>query len=111
MKAKALLGRALPFLLAIALFYLLCKLLDTSCLFLHLFGIPCPTCGMTSALLCALRLDIMGYIQCNAMAIPTAMAVLLALHLQYFRCKRLITGIVITVLATNLIYYIVRLFG
>ena len=37
--------------------YLILNLLDTTCIFLYLFNIPCPGCGMTRAFLSLLKFD------------------------------------------------------
>ena len=38
---------------------------NVSCVFLSFFGIPCPGCGMTRALISVLKLDIIGAIKYN----------------------------------------------
>ena len=58
MKRKLLL---LTFLLAyFAVAYFLLNLLDITCVFQSVFGIPCPGCGMTRAAKCLLQLDFAG---------------------------------------------------
>ncbi len=49
----------LVFLFAVyfTLSYLVLNLLNTTCIFIYLFDIPCPGCGMTRALLSILKLD------------------------------------------------------
>ena len=58
------LKQGLPFKLSFTVGYgllaLLANRLGIRCLFLQFFGIPCPGCGMTRALLCLLRLDLRG---------------------------------------------------
>jgi len=48
---------ALLFVIYFTLSYLVLHLLDTTCIFIYLFNIPCPGCGMTRALLFLLKLD------------------------------------------------------
>lgn len=49
---------ALLFVVYFSLSYLVLRLLDTTCIFIYLFDIPCPGCGMTRALLSLLKFDI-----------------------------------------------------
>ena len=46
--------------------YLLMHRFGIPCVFRYFFGIPCPGCGMTRALLCLLRLDLLGAAGHNA---------------------------------------------
>lgn len=41
------------------------KYYDLDCVFIELFGIPCPGCGMTRALLSVLRFDFIQAIKYN----------------------------------------------
>lgn len=45
------------FIVYFAFSYLLLDLLDTTCIFIYLFNIPCPGCGMTRAFLSLIQLD------------------------------------------------------
>ena len=48
---------ALLFAVYFTLSYFVLDLLNTTCIFIYLFDIPCPGCGMTRALLSLLKLD------------------------------------------------------
>lgn len=45
-----------------------------TCLFRAIFYVPCPTCGVTRAMLRLLALDWQGYLHYNAMALPLCIA-------------------------------------
>ncbi len=47
------------------LVYVLMSKFDITCVFLELFGIPCPGCGMTRAFLSLLKLDIYNAFRYN----------------------------------------------
>ncbi len=55
-RAQKFLKRKLPLLIAVAIYLIFCTLV-TGCPIKFLTGIPCPGCGMTRAILSALRLD------------------------------------------------------
>lgn len=57
--------------LAIALPYL--RLIPHVCLFQWLLGIPCPGCGITSALVAVCKLDFHTAAQINVAALPLAL--------------------------------------
>lgn len=61
-KKKLLLLLFLVYFTAVYLFF---SYTGIRCVFLHLFGIPCPGCGMTRALMSVLRLDIIGAVKHN----------------------------------------------
>ena len=77
---------------------------DIGCPFYYVFGIPCPTCGTTRALICLFRLDIKGYLSYNPAALfllPLPMIVAFDLHRQkrYALCTA----------SVNFVFYLVRL--
>lgn len=89
---------------------LLLWLTGLGCPFRALFGIPCPTCGMTRALLSLLRLDLAGYARYNIMALPAALAVLAGLHRKRLRIsRRVLDAFLILTASLTFALYIVRL--
>lgn len=86
--------------------------LGVSCPIYLLTGIPCPTCGVTRALLSLLHFDFEGYLYYNAFALPLVLVVLLVFHIRFInnRALRIIVWITIfIILLFNTIYYLERL--
>ena len=74
------------------------------------FGVPCPTCGVTRALLALAQGDLTGYVRCHPLALFLAAAVLLALHHRPLRQWRAALWTYVGgVLALNLALYLFRL--
>ena len=92
--------------LIITIFVVLTSVFGIGCPFLYLFGVPCPTCGVSRALLSLLRLDIRGYFYYQPMALPLLVAVWLMLHIKLFHHKRIVTMFVLLTLVSNTFLYI-----
>ena len=79
-----------------------------TCIIRQLFHIPCPTCGVTRALLAILRGNISDYCYYNIMAFP----LLVATVLMFIGTKRNLNSCKIIsyiFLCINVPYYIFRL--
>ena len=80
----------------VMLLYLVMYLLDTTCIIKSIIGIPCPGCGMTRALLQALRFNFAEAFKLHSMfwSLP-----LLGLYFLYdgavFSNKKLNTGVLV----------------
>ncbi|MBR1779508.1 MAG: DUF2752 domain-containing protein [Clostridia bacterium] len=72
-------------------------------------GLPCPTCGVTHALISILKLDFDAYMKYNPMAIPLVLAVVLAIYFKKFKHKRIIIAIILFIAIANLIIYLKRM--
>ena len=105
---KHLIKRHIVILLAICLFVLILNLFEITCPIMYIFGIPCPTCGVSRAVISFIHLDFYGYMHYHPLAIPLVMSVFLMLHLKCFKRKRMLLAFVFFVLSMNLILYILR---
>lgn len=79
-----------------------------TCIIRKIIKIPCPTCGVTRAMLSLLTGNIQKYFYYNPMALPLCLAVFLMLAGNRFKIKFLqIASFVILLL--NIPFYIFRL--
>ncbi len=93
----------------ICIFVAVINFFEIGCPFLRIFGIPCPTCGVTRATLSLLRGDPAGYLSYQPFALPLLAAVWLLLHQRLFRKRRLIVAVSLSVVGLNFVYYLFRL--
>ena len=91
------------------LYFLMCRLLDITCPIKALFGIKCPTCGMTRAIISLLRGNITMYFKYNPFAVPCLFSVLWLIHRKVFRAKKACDILAVSFLLINFIYYIYSL--
>ncbi len=74
------------------------------------FHLPCPTCGVTRALLDLAQGDLAGYLHHQPMALFLVVAVFLALHHKpLLRFRWVLWTYVGVVLVLNLVLYVFRL--
>lgn len=84
------------------------QLLDATCLFRHITGYPCPTCGVTRALKSLARGDLISYIHYNVFAVPLTLSVGVIFFSKSL--KKWAVYLAYVVLILNLIYFFCRLF-
>ncbi len=105
-------GKVLMFhgiiILAILLYLFFLDYFSIGCPIRFLTGVPCPTCGVTRALLSLLHLDFAGYFRYNPMAVPLCAALFLAFHEKLLRISRkwYLTLIIGTAVLTCVIYLV-----
>ncbi len=97
------------FLVAICLYILITKLFGIGCPILYLFKVPCPTCGVTRAMMSLLVLDFKGYFNYNFMALPLCVAVLLLLNIDVIKYKKLAYAVSGGIIIINLVVYVFNL--
>ena len=85
-------------------------LTDIGCPIRKLTGVPCPTCGMTRAMLSLLRFDFRAYITYNPAAVPVIVAIWLAFHKRLFSNIKLIDIIIIAIAVFTFVLYIIKNF-
>lgn len=96
--------------LAILLYLFLLNYFSIGCPIRSLTGIPCPTCGVTRALLSLLRLDFAGYFRYNPMAVPLCVAIFLAFHEKLLRIGlRWFLALIIGTAVLTFVVYLIRL--
>lgn len=77
------------------------------CFVRYFFNIPCPTCGMTRAILSLIKLNIDSYFHYNAFALPVLLSIVVLFFFKHF--IKPIIFISIFILMLNFIYYLYRL--
>ena len=112
-RLKRLLAIHLGFIALLAVYFLVLHFLGITCPLRALINSPCPTCGMTRAFMCLLRLDFKKSFYYHPLLLPFLAAAFLAFHkktklLKWMNAK-VNDAIVITVAAAILVCYVVRL--
>lgn len=95
--------------LGVAFYYALMYLFNITCPIAAIVRHPCPTCGMSRAILALFTDGITAYVNYNALAVPCLLAVWLLIHSKIFKHKKIPTAIGIIVFIINMIYYICRI--
>lgn len=90
-------------------FVALSEMFGLRCPIYMLFHIPCPTCGVTRAMVSLVKLDFAAYMKYNPMALPMCAAVLGMIEVRCFRRKLPVYIFSIGTAVLNLIYWAVRL--
>lgn len=107
-KIIKIINRHILYFAVICLFIFIITYFNIGCPFLRLFGIPCPTCGVTRAAISLIKGDLKGYWEYHPLAVPMIFSVLLMLHIRKFKHQREIYVFVVSVLLLNLGLYIIR---
>ena len=95
----------------ICCFIILCQLFDIYCPFRCLTAIPCPTCGVTRAMIALVKADLKGYLNYHPLALPLLISVISMIHAKHLKHKHAVLIFCGTTLTLNLILYIARLFA
>ena len=83
--------------------------LNIGCPFLRLTGLPCPTCGVTRAMIAIVSGNIYDYCRYQPLALPLVVSVLLMLHISRFRRKGAVVVFSVGTAVVNLIVYFHRI--
>ena len=78
----------------------------TGCPIKKIFGIQCPTCGITRALLSLTKFDFINYCYYNIMAAPVLISIITIIMCKNIKIKKLSY----LVLFINFFYYLIRTF-
>ena len=81
-----------------------------TCIIREITGIPCPTCGVTRALLSLVSGNLKAYMYYNSFAVPLCIATLFMIFGTRIK-KRNFQIISVIILLLNITYYIYRLTG
>ncbi|MBE6589035.1 MAG: DUF2752 domain-containing protein [Ruminococcaceae bacterium] len=100
--------RHLLYLTIICAYILLITIFEIGCPSKFLFGVPCPGCGGTRAIVSLLRLDIKEYFHYHPLALPLGIAIWLMLHARLFKQRKIATGISFAILIANLAFFVWR---
>lgn len=91
---------------AIIIFIVLINAFDIGCPILYLFDVPCPTCGVSRALLSLVKLDVTGYFHYHPMGVPLLISVWFMIHIKLFQHKKIIYAFVLLTLVVNTFLYV-----
>ncbi len=92
------------------IYYLFLHLINNTCLILWVTGVKCPTCGMTRAIISLFKGDIYSSLSLNFMAVPTAIAIYLNIHVGK-RFKKFVNIYTVVVAIGVALRYIILFLG
>ncbi len=95
--------------LGVFVFIIIINNLGITCPLLYIFNVPCPTCGITRAMISLIKLDFKEYVKYNPMALFLCIAVILMLNIDFLKRKKLIYIYSISVAVINFIFWIYKL--
>lgn len=104
----SMLKRTVVYLLALLVYEVLLFALGITCPIYAVFGVKCPTCGVSRAVIALLSLDVEGYINYHPMAIPLLLAVWLMINAEFFKRKKAVYAISLAILVSNFAFYILK---
>ena len=107
-KIKKEIGRHILYFFIICLFIFVITYYDIGCPILRFVGIPCPTCGVTRAIVSLIKGDLRGYFSYHPLAVPLAVAVALMIHAQRLKHPKGIIFFSVSVAVVNLVLYIAK---
>lgn len=91
------------------IYVMIIKMVNITCPILAVTGIPCPTCGVTRALFSLLRGDFEGYFKYHPLAVPLVFSVLLLINADYFKHRKTVTAISLSIVVLNFPIYLCKL--
>lgn len=86
--------------------YAILFFIDETCFIKAIFGIECPCCHMTRAMICLVKLDFNGYMSENFMAVPVALCFYLQLHCFKGKFKKVLDVFTVLVAIITFIKYL-----
>lgn len=101
--------RHIGVILTICLFVFVISYFDIGCPTLFLWGIPCPTCGVTRSILSLLKFDFYSYFCFHPLSLPLIIAVWLVIHARVIKRRKAVYVYVSCVLMLNTFLYAFRL--
>ena len=105
-KSKQIIKRTLFWLFFLSVYVAALYLVGIHCPISSLLGFPCPTCGVTRALLSLLRFDFRASLSYHPLAVPLTISVWLLINLEDLRHKKTALAISLSVVVLNLVLYI-----
>lgn len=93
----------------VIIYYIAVNVTQIYCPIRAFTGYPCPTCGMTRAMLAAFRLDFYSYFKYNPMALPLLLAIFFGIHNNKFINKNAAQYYIIVTAVLTTVLYIFRL--
>ena len=109
-RIKGVVGFHILFLTVLLLYILVLNLFEIGCPLRYLFGVSCPGCGGSRAIMALFRWDIEGYFYYHPLALPLGGAIVLMLHAHLLQKqkKKTVTAIGVTVVVMNFILFLWR---
>ncbi len=109
-KIKKIVMEHLIIIIVASLYIIFINISGIGCPIAAVIGKPCPTCGITRAIVSLISMDLKAYMSYNPMAIPMCIALILGVHRSFFvKYIKRIDWIVIIIVVLTLVVYLVRL--
>lgn len=107
---KNIVKRHIIYFFIICLFLFLFAKFNITCPIYCFLKVPCPTCGVTRAIISLVNFDLQNYLFFQPFAIFLLIAVILLIHVKLFKRKNLIYFFSFFILILNLLYYFFKNF-